>query len=61
MGELAEQKPLAFLPVRLNGESIALTADLATPFGLVFHELTVNAAKYGSLSRPGGTVRLIGR
>jgi two-component system, chemotaxis family, CheB/CheR fusion protein len=40
------------------GEPLSLPADLATPFGLVFHELATNAAKYGSLSRPTGKVRL---
>lgn len=42
--------------VRLEGPSVDLRADLATPFGLVLHELATNAAKYGSLSVPRGTV-----
>ncbi|MEZ5784892.1 MAG: chemotaxis protein CheB [Xanthobacteraceae bacterium] len=42
--------------VRLSGEPVVLPPDLATPFGLVLHELSTNAAKYGSLSRPDGTV-----
>jgi two-component system CheB/CheR fusion protein len=40
------------------GEPVALPADLATPFGLVFHELATNAAKYGALSVARGRVAL---
>jgi two-component system CheB/CheR fusion protein len=44
--------------MRIEGEPVTLPADLATPFGLVLHELATNAAKHGSLSRPGGGVAL---
>jgi two-component system CheB/CheR fusion protein len=44
--------------LRMEGEAINLPAELATPFGLVLHELATNAAKYGSLSGPKGTVEL---
>ncbi len=44
--------------VRFEGEPILLPADLATPFGLVVHELATNAAKYGALSKPGGVVHV---
>jgi two-component system CheB/CheR fusion protein len=44
--------------VRITGERLFLPAELATPFGLVFHELATNAAKYGSFSRRAGTVDL---
>jgi two-component system CheB/CheR fusion protein len=44
--------------VRFEGEPVLLPADLATPFGLVVHELATNAAKYGALSRPGGVVHI---
>jgi two-component system CheB/CheR fusion protein len=44
--------------VRTTGEPVFLAAELATPFGLVFHELATNAAKYGAFSRPAGTVDL---
>jgi two-component system CheB/CheR fusion protein len=44
--------------LRIEGEAINLPAELATPFGLVLHELATNAAKYGSLSGSKGTVEL---
>ena len=42
--------------VKILGEPLFLPADLATPFGLVFHELATNAAKHGAFSRRTGTV-----
>jgi two-component system CheB/CheR fusion protein len=42
----------------MDGPTVLLPADLATPFGLVLHELATNAAKYGALSRPDGIVSL---
>jgi two-component system CheB/CheR fusion protein len=42
--------------LRIEGPPVILNADLATPFGLVLHELASNAAKYGALSRRGGRV-----
>jgi two-component system, chemotaxis family, CheB/CheR fusion protein len=44
--------------VQVSGDPVTLPADLATPFGLVLHELATNAAKHGSLSQPGGSVHL---
>ncbi len=44
--------------VRISGEPVTLPADLATPFGLILHELATNAAKHGALARPSGTVSL---
>jgi two-component system CheB/CheR fusion protein len=41
---------------RVEGEPVALLIDVATPFGLVLHELVTNATKYGSLSRANGTI-----
>lgn len=37
-----------------SGPGIHLPSDTALSLGLVFHELTTNAVKYGSLSTPGG-------
>jgi two-component system CheB/CheR fusion protein len=44
--------------VRMDGPAVILPADLATPFGLVLHELATNAAKHGSLVRPDGRIDL---
>jgi two-component system CheB/CheR fusion protein len=41
---------------RIEGEPFVLPIDLATPFGLVLHELATNAVKYGALSQPCGTI-----
>jgi two-component system, chemotaxis family, CheB/CheR fusion protein len=63
LGALVRQQLQPYVsekPDRLNieGPNVLLTADLATPFGLVLHELATNAAKYGALSRAKGTVAL---
>jgi two-component system, chemotaxis family, CheB/CheR fusion protein len=42
--------------VRIEGDPISLSPDLATPFGLVLHELATNAAKHGALSNHSGRV-----
>lgn len=44
--------------LRIEGEPVMLSADLATPFGLVIHELATNAAKHGALSVAAGKVTL---
>jgi two-component system, chemotaxis family, CheB/CheR fusion protein len=64
LAELARQQLAPYVTdgmgrLRLEGPALTLPADLATPFGLVLHELATNAAKYGSLSASGGTVTLI--
>lgn len=42
--------------LRISGPAVLLPAEVATPFGLVLHELATNAAKYGALSNPNGKV-----
>jgi two-component system, chemotaxis family, CheB/CheR fusion protein len=44
--------------LKIEGEPITLPSDLATPFGLVLHELATNATKHGALSNAKGTVTL---
>jgi two-component system CheB/CheR fusion protein len=44
--------------LRISGAPVVLPSDLATPFGLVLHELSTNAAKYGAFSTPEGRVDL---
>ncbi|WP_376711598.1 HWE histidine kinase domain-containing protein [Bradyrhizobium altum] len=44
--------------VRIADEPVSLPSDLATPFGLVFHELATNATKCGAFSRQAGIVDL---
>ncbi|MFZ3309167.1 MAG: chemotaxis protein CheB [Xanthobacteraceae bacterium] len=61
LAELAHQQLDAYSTdnphrLRIAGEAISLPADLATPFGLVLHELATNAAKYGALSNESGKV-----
>jgi two-component sensor histidine kinase len=42
--------------VSLSGPDFDLEAEIATSVGMVIHELTTNAAKYGALSLPSGTI-----
>ncbi len=63
LAELARQQLAPYITdnpdrLRLQGPPLSLSADLATPFGLVLHELATNAAKHGSLSVGAGTVSL---
>jgi len=44
--------------VRIEGPPVLLPPSLASPFGFVIYELATNAAKYGALSGPTGTVSL---
>jgi two-component sensor histidine kinase len=54
----AEFKPYAVGRIVMDGERMNLSSDLAKPLALIFHELATNAAKYGSLSQPGGVLRV---
>jgi two-component system CheB/CheR fusion protein len=42
----------------VDGEPVLLQPRAALGFGMIIHELTTNAVKYGALSVPGGTVEL---
>jgi light-regulated signal transduction histidine kinase (bacteriophytochrome) len=44
--------------VALSGPDVVLTPQAALAMSLAFHELCMNAAKYGSLSLPGGRVSI---
>lgn len=47
--------------IRYSGDDVIIDDGAATPLALLFHELATNAAKYGSLSEPGGSVEITGR
>ncbi|MFL6688820.1 MAG: chemotaxis protein CheB [Alphaproteobacteria bacterium] len=44
--------------LRISGETVMLPAEVATPFGLVLHELATNGLKYGALSNDGGVIEV---
>ena len=54
-GEFAPYDPAQF---ELAGEDFECPSEIATVLALIIHELTTNAAKYGALSTPCGTVAL---
>ena len=63
LGALIRQQLEAYMVgrrdrLKIDGEPVILPPDLASPFGLVLHELASNAAKYGALSQPAGKVFL---
>lgn len=44
------------LTASIGGPDIRLQARSITPIGLLLHEMTTNAVKYGAWSRPGGAI-----
>jgi two-component sensor histidine kinase len=44
--------------VKLQGPDILLPSAVAVPFGMAFHELTINAVKFGALSVAHGHVEV---
>jgi two-component sensor histidine kinase len=44
--------------VSFDGPDFDLEAEVATTIGMVIHELTTNAAKYGALSSPQGSIEI---
>ena len=62
MKDLAEKQLSAFAiengRITMEGPDVFLPPDLATPLGLVIHELATNALKYGALSSKTGTLKL---
>jgi two-component sensor histidine kinase len=63
MSELAPFIEATADQVTIEGLDVAVTPRAAIDFGLIAHELTTNAVKYGALSQQGGhvAVRAIGR
>lgn len=58
LGMLGELLHVYAERIDIEGEDVTIDDRSATPLALVFHELATNAAKYGSLSVPEGTVNL---
>jgi two-component sensor histidine kinase len=44
--------------IALHGPYVNLNPDQAVPIGMAIHEITTNAAKYGALSKQGGTINV---
>ena len=56
--QLAHFHDLLDTRIHLSGPAVQLTAAAAQTLGMAFHELATNAAKYGALSNPAGTVAI---
>jgi len=58
LADVLSHETIAHGPHRITpvGPPVALGSAAALSFGMIFHELATNAAKYGALSGPGGRV-----
>jgi PAS domain S-box-containing protein len=57
-GSLAPYTGAGAERVTLRGEDLVLRPRAVLTLAMVFHELTTNAAKYGALSAPGGSIEI---
>lgn len=53
-----ELQPHGLHRAKLEGDDVALSAQLVQPLALAFHEMVFNAALHGSLSVPSGSVQI---
>lgn len=53
-----ELAPYGLSRCDLDGSKLPLRSDIARSIGLIVHELTTNAVKYGSLSKPEGRINI---
>ncbi|MCO6419008.1 PAS domain S-box protein [Siccirubricoccus sp. KC 17139] len=49
------------VPLAMAGPEVFISPAMVQPLAMALHELATNAAKYGALSQPGGTVRITWR
>jgi PAS domain S-box-containing protein len=57
-GELGPYRTPNFERIRISGKSLSLHPSAVQALALAFHELATNAAKYGALSVPSGSVQV---